>query len=418
MKIAISTAVYYPMINGVAVFSHNLALGMAARGHEVMVLCPSQTGKNHIEYENGVKTVYLRSIELPVYPDQIHPVPPKKKLFGKELPHVLYKNGFHVSALPDIEVKKALEKFRPDVIHCQIADPIGMAVVRYAHKHQIPLITTEHNYPDVITDPLKLPKTVKKPVDAILAAYFVGRQKKSDYVTMPTQMAIDDLILKREKDFKVPVEAVSNGVDLAAFKPGKAAKEIYQKYNIPEGRPIALYVGRVDPEKQVGLVIEAIKQVAEVLPETLLVVVGDGVDRVNLEKKVAKLGLDNNVKFLGRVLPPDLYELYKIGDVFATASEIETQGIVLIEAAATGLPLVAVDKGAVREVCRNNENGALCQPKDIDALAQGITKILTDQELRAKYSARSLEIAKTHDINRTLKRFEEIYEETIKLKAA
>ena len=413
MKIAISTAVYYPMTNGVAVFSHNLAMGLAARGHEVMVICPSQTGKSHTVYDHGVKTVYLRSIELPVYPDQIHPVPPKKKLFGKELPHVFYKDGFHVCPLPDPSVRRALKSFRPDVIHCQVSDPIGLAVVRYAHRHKVPLITTEHNYPDVITDPLKLPKPVKKPVDAILTAYFVSRQKKSDYVTMPTQMAIDDLILSREKDFKVPVEAVSNGVDLSHFKPGKASAEIYKKYHIPADRPIALYVGRVDPEKQISIVLEAFKKVLANVPRAIMVVVGDGVDRARLVNLAKELGISDSVLFLGRVLPPDLYELYKVGDVFATASEIETQGIVLIEAAATGLPLVAVNKGAVREVCQNNQNGFLCEIKDVDGIADGITKILQDNKLREKFSAKSLEIAKTHDINRTFKRFEEIYQEVI-----
>mgnify|MGYP002528201958 CR=1 FL=1 len=80
MRIAIATAVYYPQINGVAVFSHNLAMGLARRGHEVMVLCPSQTGKNYSRTIDGVKTVFLRSIQARVYPDQIHTVPAKKKL--------------------------------------------------------------------------------------------------------------------------------------------------------------------------------------------------------------------------------------------------------------------------------------------------------------------------------------------------
>lgn len=413
MKIAIATAVYYPMTNGVATFSHNLATGLARRGHEVMVICPSQTGKNHTKMIDGVKTVYLKSIELPVYPDQINPVPPKKKLFGKELPRVVYKNGFHASVTPGNEVKKALSRFRPDVIHCQTSDPIGLAVVRYAHKHEVPLITTEHNYPDVITDPLKLPSIVKKPVNIALAAYFVGRQKKSDYVTMPTQMAIDDLIFKRKKNFKVPVEAVSNGVDLSAFKPGKAPAAIFEKYRIPKGCPTVLYVGRVDPEKQIGTVLKAFKKVLFKIPEAIFVIVGDGVDRANLTRQAIKLGLEDSVYFLGRVMPPDLYELYKVGDLFVTASEIETQGIVLIEAAATGLPLVAVDKGAVREVCQDGKNGELCVPKDVDGIAKGILKILRKPELREAYSKKSLEIAKTHDINRTLERFEKIYEEVL-----
>ena len=406
MKIVISTAVYYPMTNGVAVFSHNLAVGMVKRGHEVMVLCPSLTGKNHLEIQDGVQVMYLRSMEIPFYPDQIHPVPEKKQLF--------YKDGFHVSVFPELEIKRALDDFQPDVIHCQISDPIGLTVVRYAKKRHIPLVTTEHNYPEVITDPLKIPKEFKKPVNHLLAKFFVSRQKKSNYVTMPTQMAIDDLILKREKDFKVPVEAVSNGVDLASFKPGKANKSIYTRYNIPVGHPVALYVGRVDPEKQIGIVIEAFSKVLRKLPEALLVIVGDGVDRIRLENIAAELNISQNVLFLGRVLPPDLYELYKIGNVFVTASEIETQGIVLIEAAATGLPLVAVDKGAVKEVCQNKINGILCEPKDIDGIAKSVTRILQDPKLRQQYSEKSLAIAKNHDIGRTMAKFEDIYLSLIK----
>ena len=414
MKIVISTAVYYPMTNGVATFSHNLAAGLVRRGHEVMVLCPSLTGKNHTEIQDGgVKVVYLKSIELAVYPDQINPIPPKKKLLGKEMPHVLYKNGLHASVLPSREIRKALNSFKPDIIHCQVSDPIGIAVVRYAHKNHIPLITTEHNYPDVITDPLKLPKIVKKPVDAILASYFVSRQKKSDYVTMPTQLAIDDLILKREKNFKIPVEAVSNGVDLSSFKPGKAPAAIYKKYNIPKNRPIVLYVGRVDPEKRIDIVLKAFKTVLANVPKAVLVITGDGVARVELEALADKLGIRESVLFLGRVMPPDLYEIYKVGDVFATASEIETQGIVLIEAAATGLPLIAVDKGAVKEVCQDNKNGFLCTPKSVDEIAAGLVKILKNTKMRERFAKKSLEIASKHDINRTLARFEEIYKEVI-----
>ena len=108
-------------------------------------------------------------------------------------------------------------------------------------------------------------------------------------------------------------------------------------------------------------------------------------------------------------MPPDLYEVYKTGTIFATASETETQGIVLIEEAATGLPLIAVDAGAVRELCQNKKNGILCKPGKIRQMANAMVKILSDAKLREMYSAGSIEVAKKHDINRTLSRFEEIY---------
>lgn len=394
MRIVIATAVYHPMINGVAVFSYNLARGLAKRGHEVMVICPSQTGKSYTRTIDGVKTCYLKSVQAKVYPDQIHAVPKKRKLF--------YKHGFRVSVFPQKEVKRILAEFQPDVVHVQVSDPIGLSVVSYARKHGVPVVTTEHNQPEVITEPLGVPGFIKKPMDALLAAYFANRQSKSDFVTMPTKKAIMKLLDGRE--FKVPVAAVSNGVDLSCFKPGRAEEKLYKEYGLDAGFLTVLYVGRVDPEKNVEAVAEAFLKAD--FPSSQLVVVGDGVDLAKLRKKYGEY---NNIHFLGRIVPPELYKVYQMGDVFATASEIETQGIVLIEAAATGLPLIAVDAGAVSEICVSGENGFLCQPGDVEEMAGAMRKILDDAELRRKFAEKSVEFANEHDFEKTLDKFENIY---------
>ena len=250
---------------------------------------------------------------------------------------------------------------------------------------------------------------LKKPANSLLATYFRKRADKSDFVTMPTRQAIDNILFATGKRLKVPVAAVSNGVDLGSFKPGKVPDEIYKKYGIRKGVPTVLYVGRVDPEKKVGVVIEAFLKAG--VDNSQLVIVGDGVDRVRLMRKYD--GRDN-IRFVGRVVGDDLYELYRVGDVFATASEIETQGIVLIEAAACGLPLIAVDKGAVSEVCIDEENGYLCEPGSSSEIAAAIVKILTDDKLREKFSKRSVEIAKEHNFETTLDRFINIYEKVVK----
>lgn len=412
MKIVIATAVYYPMINGVAMFSHNLAKGLSARGHEVLVLCPSQTGKNYTKIEDGVKVCHLKSIDIRVYPDQINKVPQRKKIFGLELPHLFYKEGLKVSVFPSPEIKRILNNFKPDVVHVQVSDPIGLSVVSYARKNHVPIVTTEHNQPEVITESLKMPKPVRRPVNALLSSYFRNRQSKSDFVTMPTEQAIRNLLKKHE--LGIPIAAVSNGVDLSNFKPGKAPSKIYEKYKIPKTSPIILYIGRVDPEKKVGTIISAFNQARRIIPKARLIIVGDGVDKMRLEKMVKKLSLENDVMFLGRVLPPDLYELYKTGTVFATASEIETQGIVLIEAAASGLPLIAVNKGAVGEVCINGENGFLCEPGNINEIANAMIKTLSDKKLQDKFSKSSIKIAGEHDLERTLDKFINIYNKVIR----
>lgn len=144
-----------------------------------------------------------------------------------------------------------------------------------------------------------------------------------------------------------------------------------------------------------------------------MLVVGEGIDKINLESLVADMGLSKKIRFLGKIMLPDLVEIYRCGTLFATASETETQGIVLIEAAAVGLPLVAVNAGAVGELCQNRKNGALCQPGDVTGISRAMVKILTDKKIAKEYSKASIEIAKKHDINHTLKRFEEIYQTAI-----
>ena len=407
MKIAIATPVYYPMINGVAMFSYNLASGLAARGHEVLVLTPSHDKYRHMEVINGVEVAYLSSTDVKVYPDQIHEVP-KKKLF--------YRHGLKASIFPGGQIKRTLDIFRPDVVHVQGSDPIGVSVVTYARRNRIPVVTTEHNQPEVLTESLKIPGMMRNPVNNMLSSYFVKRQSKSDYVTMPTKLAIKKLI--GDTDLGVPVEAVSNGVDLTAFKPGKPADYIYKKYDIFKGVPIALYVGRVDPEKKVGMVLRAFADFLyrcksnklDKMSKSLFVVVGDRVDKQRLVAEAEAIGVSQSVRFLGRVTGPDLAEIYRLGDVFATGSEIETQGIVLVEAAASGLPLVAVDAGAVAEICVDHKNGYLVKPGDVASMSIAIDRILTDKDLREKMSAESVKIANEHSLDKTIDKFLEIYQ--------
>lgn len=416
MRIAITSDLYYPMTNGVAVFAHNLAKGLAKQGHEVLVICPSFTGRQHREKRDGVTTFYLRSIRFPFYPDQINKVPEGKEFLGLPLPRLAYRHGLWITVDPYPTMKKVLNRFRPDVIHLQTAEMVAIATRRYAKKYDVPLVSTGHAYPDNITSQLKILKPIKKPLDAVLRTYMASFLKHAEYATMPTEMAIDDLVPKKRKHFQVPVEPLSNGVDLAKFGPKKALERIYRKYRLPKGKPIVLYVGRVDPEKSLSNVVSAFAGVLDRVPEAQLVIVGDGTDRRHLQDLAQALGIEKSVHFPGRIYPPDIMEIYRTATLFVTASETETQGIVLIEAAATGLPLVAVDAGAVRELCQHKKNGILCHPGDVTEITNAIVKVLKNPEIQMRYGAESLEVAKKHDLNRTLQRFVEIYQEAMQLK--
>ena len=412
------------MTNGVAVFARNLARGLAQAGHEVLVISPSFNGKFHIDTdeETGIKTAYLTSLRFPFYPDQINEVPEKKDFLGIPMPRLTYRYGIWWSVNPYSEIKKVLSEFKPDVIHLQTAETIALAVMRYVKKYNVPLVSTGHAYPDNITDQLVIlkPKLIKKASNAMIRAYMASFLKHSEYATMPTEMAIGDLIPKNRKHFKVTVEALSNGIDLSEFYPKRPDIEVLKKYNLDNKSQKILYIGRVDPEKSIDLVLKAFKELLG-LPgvpakKLELVIVGDGIDLANLKVLANDLGIEKQTKFLGRVMPPELIEIYRAGKMFVTASETETQGIVLIEAAAVGLPLVAVDAGAVSELCQDGKNGELCQSRDVDGIARAMAKILLDTELEKNYKLGSIEIAKRHDLKRTIARFEEIYEQAIILK--
>ena len=132
MKIVISSDIYYPMINGVAVFSRNLAAGLKKRGHKVMVIAPSITGEFSVEKdpEYGFTVARLSSNRIHVFPDQINKVPESKGFFGLKLPKLFYKNGLNVSLNCYSEVRQVLDDFEPDIIHDQTPGPVALAVFR------------------------------------------------------------------------------------------------------------------------------------------------------------------------------------------------------------------------------------------------------------------------------------------------
>lgn len=383
MKILIASDLYWPTINGVATFSRNLAKGLVAHGHEVLVIAPSQTGKKGRETDDGYEIV--RTASVPFY---------------------FYQN-FKISLYPAIEVKKAIDEFKPDIIHIQMLLSIGQAVMKYGNKLGIPIVSTNHAMPENLMDNLKLLAPIARPINYMLKAYGLRFYSKADYVTLPTQAAIDMFGVDTEKS-TVPIEPVSNGIDLSRFKPTAAPKEIYEKFKLPTDLPIITYVGRLDAEKHISVLIKAFVRILAVKDAHLLIV-GSGTDVDNLKNLVRQLGLVHHVTFTGRVSDEDIVNLHKVGTVFCMPSPAELQSIALLESMASGKPAVAVDAGALKELCQDGRNGYLCEQDNDEQIAKGLLNIISNSKLREKMGKESLAIAHTHDLERTIERFEEIY---------
>ncbi|MCL2038761.1 glycosyltransferase [Candidatus Saccharibacteria bacterium] len=419
MKIAITTDLYYPMINGVATFSFNLAHGLAKLGHDVVVLAPSITGDFAIETDGRFRVVRLPSIRLPFYPDQIEQIPEARRLFGQKIPQIIYPHGIHVSFYPYPEIKKFLDDWQPDIIHNQTPGPLALSVYRYAKKRHVPIVATGHAYPDNLTAQIRFIGVARRPLNTVVRKYYTTFLTRAEYATMPTQLAIRDLAPKKRRPAQ-PIEPLSNGVDLSRFRPAKPAKSLYQKYRLPPNKPIILYVGRLDAEKSLSVLLRAFAKLrsqrpalpnslCSECPDTHLVLVGDGSDRRNLQALAHRLGIADSVLFTGKIIGADLPKIYRAASIFAITSTTETQSIVTIEALATGLPAVAVNAGALSELVEDQQNGFLVPPNNVPAFAAALQKILADPKLARRMSGHSLTVARRHDLAQTLTRLLEIY---------
>lgn len=388
MKILIASDLHYPTINGVATFARNLARGLADHGHEVLVIAPSQTGKKSKEVDGN--HVIIRTASIPFLPYQ----------------------NFRISPTPAREVKKIIQDFDPDVIHAQMLMWIGQAAMKYGNKFGIPVVSTNHAMPENLMDNLKLLAPVSRPINYILKEYGARFHSKADFVTLPTQSAID--MFNATDKISVPMEAVSNGIDLSRFNLDKPSESIYKKFKLPKDRPIVTYVGRLDAEKHLWVLMKAFAKVKEEIPDAYLLVVGDGTDANNLKLMANASGFIKDVTFTGRVEDSEIIALHKVGTVFCMPSPMELQSIATLEAMASGQPVVAVDAGALGELCQNERNGFLCERDNVDQVSNGLIAILKDSKLREKMSIESQAIAKTHDLQTTLLRFEAIYRGLIK----
>jgi glycosyltransferase involved in cell wall biosynthesis len=186
-----------------------------------------------------------------------------------------------------------------------------------------------------------------------------------------------------------------------------------KKFRLPTDKPIVAYIGRLDAEKHIPVLIRAFVRVLASVDAHLLVV-GDGTEVEKLHDLVRKFGIQKKVTFTGKVTDDEIVELHKVGAVYCIPSPAELQSIATLEAMASGKPIVAVDAGALRELCQDDRNGYLCQQDDDEEIAAALTNILLDSKLRQKMGKESLKIAGTHDLQETLKKFEDIYSDLIK----
>jgi glycosyltransferase involved in cell wall biosynthesis len=387
MKILIAADLHWPVLNGVATFSRNLARGLAEQGHEVVVIAPSQNGKKSVEVDGNYTIYRTRSTVFPFY------------------------QNFRISVTPQLEVRKIIQEFAPDIIHIQMVLGIGQAALMFGRRYDIPIVSTSHAMPENLMDNLKKAAMFSRPINYLLSDYGRRFHSRADVITSPTASGLKSFGKHVDKVTK-PIEIISNGIDLREYTPGPADKTLYKKYGLPTDRPIVTYIGRMDAEKHLWVLIKAMRRLLKAYKVHALVV-GDGVDREHMIKLAHELGIAEHITFTGRVSDEDKVALERVGTLYAISSPAELQSIATLEAMACGQPVVAVDAGALAELCHDGENGFLFALDDDEGMAEGIAKIIGDKALREAFSKASLKIAKTHNLDHTIAAFVKLYQRTI-----
>jgi 1,2-diacylglycerol 3-alpha-glucosyltransferase len=378
VRIALFTNNYLPFCGGVTISVETLRRGLESSGHEAWVFGPRLAGAEDV----SAKVVRYPSIPVATYPEFALAVP-----YSRRIDRLVTALDF-------------------DVIHAHHPFLLGPAARRLARRNRRPLVFTYHTRYEKYAHYVPLPLGL---VQAAALRISAGFAAQADAVLAPSAVIRDEL---HARGVRTPIAVVPTGVDLERFRPGDRAAA-RRSLGVGPAEPLVLYVGRLDREKSVDRVLAAFERVASTLPAARLVLVGQGTETQRLQRIARALPVVERIRFLGLRPHHSLAECYQAADVFLFASETETQGLVLAEAAACGLPAVAVDAPGCDEVVRDGDTGILTKG-DPAALAEAVIGLLLDPERRRAMARRGREIAeRLFDVKLQIDRTMAVYADAV-----
>lgn len=285
-----------------------------------------------------------------------------------------------------------LEEFDPEIVHSHFPFIIGSTAMRVAASYEIPLVFTYHTMYEryihyVNADSDRMRKFVK--------ALAAGYANLCDLVIAPSQ-AVKEILLEREVES--PIQVIPTGVDVQKFTVSDG-HQIRQQYRIPKDSVVVGYVGRLASEKNLLFLADAVSRFLTEHKKAHFLIVGDGPERAELESFFFEHDLNEKVVLAGVLEGQALIDSYYAMDLFVFSSKTETQGMVLTEAMAAGLPVVALKASGVTDVLRDGENGFMVQQEDAALFARKIDlyfnsekDVCESMKQKARRTAESLSI--------------------------
>jgi 1,2-diacylglycerol 3-alpha-glucosyltransferase len=346
MRVALFTNNYLPFRGGVTTAVETLRQGLEGLGHPARVLAPAARPP----VVDPPWVFRYPSIPAPTYPGFALPVPFSPR------------------------VQRLARDFAPDIVHAQHPFLLGPAARRFARRQRRPMVFTYHTRYEKYAHYVPLPERFVAALAVRLSCRFAA---SADLVIAPSERIAATL---RARGITTPVAVVPTGVPLDLFQPGDRA-EARRALGVPGDALLCLYVGRLDREKSVGLVIEAFESMADAVSGARLWLIGQGTHAAALQQRAEAGTASGRIRFHGGMDRQALPRCYRAADLFLFASETETQGLVLAEAHASGLPAVAVRASGVDEVVRDGETGILTKAESRE-FADAAIGLLLDRERR------------------------------------
>jgi glycosyltransferase involved in cell wall biosynthesis len=306
----------------------------------------------------------------------------------------LVDTGLYFSARHSSEAQKILRKM--DIIHVHHPFTSGQLAIRYSRAQGIPLVFTNHTRYDLYAHAY-LPMVPEALGDAFVRAYLPSFCKSCDVVIAPSPGLQEVLI---NLGVEAQIDVIPNGVDIRPFQSIEQPIP-RQELGFKEDDVILTYMGRIGPEKNLPFLLRAFAGIAKTYENTALLVIGDGAERENLEDRVRVMGISDRVHFTGMIPYPELPAYMGVADAFVTASVTEVHPLSVIEALASGLPVVGIQSPGVGDTVEDGVTGFLAPEEDLAVFTAKLSRMVTDRDIREKMSQQAKEVAKIYSIENT-----------------
>ena len=295
-----------------------------------------------------------------------------------------------------------------DLIHIQTPFFAHYAATSAGRRNGVPVIATYHT---LFEEYLKhyAPMIPRAWLRALARGFSRRQCNELDAVIVPSQAIFERL---GSYGVTAPMPILPTGIPLPVNKPG-ARDRFRAAHGIDSARPVALFVGRVAHEKNIGFLLEVVERSRRSVPDILLVIAGEGPALPSLKKTVACRGLQDCVRFIGYLERRwELPACYAAADAFVFASRTETQGLVLLEAMATGLPVVALAEMGTKDIL-DARRGAISPLDDPQEFSEALVRLLRDDEMSSRISAEGRAYAGEWSDDALAARMADLYRSTV-----